>query len=92
MPIPIDAERQARSLYWRGWGISQIADELGLKRPTVEAWKQRKKWDEAIAYFNQAYQLDPKCHVAQIYAERAGLYQLNAPPEEWNGVFVMTSK
>jgi uncharacterized protein YjcR len=47
MPIPIDAERQARSLYWRGWGISQIADELGLKRPTVEAWKQRKKWDEA---------------------------------------------
>ncbi len=47
MPIPIDAERQARSLYWRGWGISQIADELGLKRPTVEAWKQRRKWDEA---------------------------------------------
>ncbi len=47
MPIPIDAERQARSLYWRGWGVTQIADELGLKRPTVEAWKQRRKWDEA---------------------------------------------
>ncbi len=47
MPIPIDAERQARSLYWRGWGVTQIAEELGLKRPTVEAWKQRRKWDEA---------------------------------------------
>lgn len=46
-PIPVDARRQARSLYWRGWGITQIADELALKRPTVEAWKQREKWDEA---------------------------------------------
>ncbi|MBI4428928.1 MAG: adenylate/guanylate cyclase domain-containing protein [Ignavibacteriales bacterium] len=53
---------------------------------------RKRTWDEAIAYFNQSHQLDPKCHVAQIYAERAGLYQLNPPPEEWNGVFVMTTK
>jgi len=46
-PIPVDARRQARSLYWRGWGVTQIADDLGLKRPTVEAWKQREKWDDA---------------------------------------------
>lgn len=47
MPIPVDARRRARSLYWRGWGITQIADELGLKRPTVQAWKDREKWDQA---------------------------------------------
>ncbi|SDA21483.1 Uncharacterized protein YjcR [Sphingomonas sp. NFR15] len=47
MPIPVDARRQARSLYWRGWGVTQIADELGLKRPTVQAWKDREKWDGA---------------------------------------------
>jgi len=47
MPIPVDARRQARSLYWRGWGITQIADELALKRPTVQAWKDREKWDDA---------------------------------------------
>jgi uncharacterized protein YjcR len=46
-PTVIDARRQARSLYWRKWGVTQIADELGLKRATVEAWKQRDKWDEA---------------------------------------------
>lgn len=45
--VPFDARRQARSLYWRGWGISQIADELNLKRPTVESWKQRDRWDDA---------------------------------------------
>ena len=44
---PFDERRQARSLYWRGWGVTQIADELGIKRPTVEAWKQRDRWDEA---------------------------------------------
>lgn len=42
-----DERRMARSLFWRGWGISQIAEELGLKRPTVESWKQRDKWDDA---------------------------------------------
>ena len=44
---PFDERRQARSLFWRGWGVSQISDELGLKRATVESWKQREKWDEA---------------------------------------------
>ncbi|WP_414713173.1 terminase large subunit domain-containing protein [Sphingomonas sp.] len=47
LPIPVDARRQARSLYWRGWGVTQISDELGLKRPTVQAWKDREKWDDA---------------------------------------------
>lgn len=42
-----DERRQARSLYWRGWGVTQIAEELRLKRATVESWKQREKWDEA---------------------------------------------
>ncbi|HEX8583072.1 MAG TPA: terminase family protein [Allosphingosinicella sp.] len=43
---PLDARRQARSLYWRLWGVSQIAEELGLNRATVESWKQREKWDD----------------------------------------------
>jgi len=49
MPIPIDARRQARSLYWRGWGVTQIADELQIKRATIESWKQREKWDDAAS-------------------------------------------
>jgi adenylate cyclase len=64
---------------------------LELYHEGLKLYRERK-WDEAIAYFNQAHQLDPKCHVAQIYAERAGLYQLNPPPDDWNGVFVMTTK
>ncbi|EIZ77754.1 hypothetical protein WSK_3765 [Novosphingobium sp. Rr 2-17] len=53
-----DPRRHARSLYWRGWGITQIADEFALHgvvgdkggpipRATIEAWKQRDRWDDA---------------------------------------------
>lgn len=44
-----DPRREARSLYWRGWGVTDVADELGLKRATVESWKQRDRWDDAPA-------------------------------------------
>ncbi|WP_414713959.1 terminase large subunit domain-containing protein [Sphingomonas sp.] len=57
-PIPITADRWARSLYWAGWGVTQIAgelDNLGYRndetgnayaRSTIEAWKQRQGWDK----------------------------------------------
>ena len=51
-----------------------------------------RNWEEAIAYFQQARRLDATCHVAEIYEQRASLYQLNPPPADWNGVFVMTTK
>ena len=38
---------EARSLFWRGWGVTQIAEELGLPRSTVSSWASRGKWKEA---------------------------------------------
>lgn len=58
-PIPVTAQRMARSLYWRGWGVTQITEELAqlgyanddngkaYARATVESWKQRQGWDDA---------------------------------------------
>lgn len=45
--VPIEAKRRARSLYWRGWGITQIAEELDLRVSTVASWKSRHRWDAA---------------------------------------------
>jgi adenylate cyclase len=64
---------------------------LELYREGLQLYRERK-WEEAIAYMEQAHQLDGTCFAAEIYIERAHLYQLAPPPASWNGVFVMTSK
>ena len=69
----------------------QEKDALDVYQQGLELYRKRN-WQEAIGYMNQALQLDPNCHVAEIYAQRAGLYQLNPPGDDWNGVFVMTTK
>jgi adenylate cyclase len=51
-----------------------------------------RSWEEAVAYMQQAFALDSTCYAAQIYAERANLYKISPPPEDWDGVFVMTTK
>jgi uncharacterized protein YjcR len=43
----VDPRRAARTLYFQGWRVSSIARELGLKRATVEAWRQRDEWEKA---------------------------------------------
>ena len=45
---PVVAQRvEARSLYWRGWTLTQIAAELDLPYTTVASWKVRQQWDKA---------------------------------------------
>jgi uncharacterized protein YjcR len=48
MPAPeVDQRRAARSLYWRLWPVTAIAEELGIPRTTVQSWKDRDEWDKA---------------------------------------------
>jgi uncharacterized protein YjcR len=42
----LDHRRRARALYWAGWRISRIADEIGAKKSTVFSWKYRDGWDK----------------------------------------------
>ncbi|GAA0672748.1 uncharacterized protein YjcR [Sphingomonas insulae] len=44
---PEERRRPARSLYWRGWSLGQIAGELDLKYDTVKSWARRDRWDDA---------------------------------------------
>jgi uncharacterized protein YjcR len=46
-PIVVSLRNHARSLYWRGWRMSQIAHELDAPYATIASWKSRHKWDEA---------------------------------------------
>jgi len=44
---PEDRRYAARSLFWRGWSLGQIAGELDLKYDTVKSWARRDRWDDA---------------------------------------------
>ncbi|WP_054945735.1 terminase large subunit domain-containing protein [Novosphingobium sp. KN65.2] len=49
VPAIVAQRTKARSLYWRGWTVSQISEELDLPYSTVSSWKTRHKWDDAPA-------------------------------------------
>jgi len=46
-PPSEDPRRSARSLYWQGWTVSDIADVLDKPRTTIQSWKDRDAWDTA---------------------------------------------
>lgn len=59
-PVPIEARRAARSLYWRGWPLQQIADELGLNYSTLASWKRRDGWDQTPGHDRMADAVDAR--------------------------------
>ncbi|MGM0563694.1 MAG: terminase large subunit domain-containing protein [Pseudomonadota bacterium] len=42
-----DLRNRARGLYWQGWTIQQISEELDIKYQRVYAWKRRGDWEKA---------------------------------------------
>ncbi len=68
------------------------------KKPLVEifcqglaAYKERQ-WDQALQHFNEALQRDPSDSPSQLYLTRCETYKQTPPPDDWDGMFVMTSK
>ncbi len=51
-----------------------------------------KKWDDAINYFTNALKIDPSDGPSKLYLERSNNYKTNPPPDDWDGVFTMTTK
>ncbi|MBW7887106.1 MAG: adenylate/guanylate cyclase domain-containing protein [Bacteroidetes bacterium] len=57
----------------------------------IDSYKQRA-WKSAIEQFQQALTIRRDDVVSNIYIQRSMLFSDNPPPEDWNGVFVMTKK
>lgn len=62
-----DPRRQAALLYWQGFSVPQIAEMLQTKRPTVQSWKQRDKWDETAPLNRVESTLEAR--LIQLYAK-----------------------
>jgi adenylate cyclase len=50
------------------------------------------RWDTAIEKFQHALSLNPKDPPSHVYIERCQAYQQIPPPENWDGVYTMTTK
>jgi adenylate cyclase len=57
----------------------------------LEAYKKRA-WKSAIDQFQQALSIRRDDIVSNIYIQRATMFIDAPPPDDWNGVFVMTKK
>jgi tetratricopeptide (TPR) repeat protein len=42
--------------------------------------------------FRKALDIDPSDSPSKVYVERCAYYLENPPPEDWDGVFTMTTK
>jgi adenylate cyclase len=57
----------------------------------LSAYKQRD-WNLALERFGEALELDPSDTPSAKYISRCEAYQHTPPPDDWDGVFVMTTK
>lgn len=71
-PTSVDPRRAARSLFWRGWGITEIAQEIGLARTTVQSWKDRDKWEDAPVIRRIEEDIAVRLHVLIAKEKKSG--------------------
>ncbi|MFA6468849.1 MAG: adenylate/guanylate cyclase domain-containing protein [Bacteroidota bacterium] len=57
----------------------------------LEAYKKRA-WKSAIDQFQQALSIRRDDIVSNLYIQRATMFNDSPPPDDWNGVFIMTKK
>ena len=53
---------------------------------------RNQNWDKAVDAFNEALALNPEDGLSKTYIERCEHWRSSPPGEEWDGVWVMTSK
>ncbi|RMF98281.1 MAG: adenylate/guanylate cyclase domain-containing protein [Candidatus Schekmanbacteria bacterium] len=53
---------------------------------------EKRKWKEAKEIFKAVIEKYPNDGPSKVYIERCSAYEISPPPEDWDGVFVMTTK
>jgi adenylate cyclase len=53
---------------------------------------RERRWKDALFNFNEALALRPNDYPTLLHLQRATHYKLNPPPENWDGVFELTTK
>ncbi len=53
---------------------------------------RERKFPEAWHYFAKALEIDPQDGPSKTYLQRCELYIANPPPDDWDGVWILTEK
>ena len=72
-----------------------ISDEMQSVRKNYDAGVEKylvREWDAGLNYFNKALSVSPEDGPSNVYVERCLAFKENPPPDDWDGVYVMTSK
>ena len=64
---------------------------LAKYQQAMDAYR-KQNWDQAKMLFIELVALDHDRLIYRIYLERIAIFEKNPPPENWNGVFVHSSK
>ncbi len=51
-----------------------------------------RHWKAAKSLFEKVLSMDSADYPSEMYLERCMLYEIEPPPDEWNGVFIMQTK
>ncbi len=68
------------------------------KKKTIELYEKgigfylNKDWDKGIEAFENALAADPEDAPSKVYLSRCRDFKINPPPDDWDGVYVMTTK
>lgn len=68
------------------------------KRKALELFAQGRRQYKLMQFadardsFRAALETDPSDSPSRVYVERCEYYVANPPPEDWDGVFTMTTK
>ena len=57
----------------------------------LELYKNRK-FDEAITFFEKAMSINSNDGPSKLYLDRCRAFKETPPPDDWDGVFTMTTK
>jgi len=71
-PVPFDPRRHARTLYWCGWSVTQISDETGIARTTIQSWKDRGGWDDVAPVDQSQHVLSARFNMLVMKGHKSG--------------------
>jgi len=79
-------------LVGRSGQTSQLQNDIiGLFSDGLQSYRERE-FDKATAVFNRVKAIDPNAVPAELYLNRCTELQRQVLPDDWDGVYTMTSK